>query len=200
VFVLPTRAMLAVGFIVFCSAIVEGGIADWSGVYLRDTLSTSFAFAAAGFAAYSAAMTVGRFCGDWMIERFGRVAMLRGGTSLAALALAIALAAGNPYVAVAGFMLAGFGLSVVFPLAFTAAGNLRIGSAGSALAAVATMAYGGGLVGPPFIGFAASATSLATALVALVVLCGLMVILAPAVALKHGAVEVPFPMPPEHLP
>lgn len=187
VFALPSRVMLAVGLIPFCGAIVEGGIADWSGVYLRDSLGTSFAFAAFGFAAFSLTMTIGRFLGDSVVERFGRVRTLRTGAVLAAGALAVAVGAGEPWLAVAGFMLSGIGLSVVFPLAFTAAGRIPMGAGGTALPAVATMAYGGGLAGPPFIGFAAGATSLPVALVTLVVLSVVIAALAPAVALRAAA-------------
>jgi MFS family permease len=171
VFALPTRATLGLGVLAFCGAMVEGGVADWSGVYLREALGTGPGFAAAGFAAFSLAMTAGRLTGDRVIDRFGSVVPLRVGALLAAGALAVGLLSAQPFATVVGYACAGIGLSVVFPLVFGAAGRLKLDSQRTALVAVATMGYGGGLAGPPIIGFAASTTSLGFALGILVALC-----------------------------
>ena len=174
----PSRAVLGVGLVAACGAIVEGGIADWSGVYLRETLATGAGFAASGFAAFSLAMTIGRLTGDRMIDRFGPVPLLRAGAALAGVAIGGALLVGNPYVAVVGFAAAGIGMSVVFPIAFSVAGRLHGTLPSTAIAAVATMAYGAGMAGPPFIGFAAGSTSLTLALGLLVFMCVLIGLLA----------------------
>src|SRR5690606_5836268 len=63
----------------------------------------------------------------------------------------IAVCAINVPLTLCGFALAGAGLAAVFPFVFSAAG--RHGS--TALAAVATFSYSGGLIGPPIIGFLA---------------------------------------------
>jgi fucose permease len=164
----PSRTVLTIGLVGACGSIVEGGIADWSGVYLRDALGTGAGFAAAGYAAFSLAMMAGRFTGDRLIDRFGHVALLRAGALVAGVAVATALWAGNPWVAIACFAVAGLGVSTVFPIAFGLAGRAGDTAPGHAIAAVATMAYGGGLLGPPLIGFTARATSLPLALGVLV--------------------------------
>ena len=51
-----------------CGAVVEGGIADWSGVHLRG-LGTGPGLAAAGYAGFSLAMTVGRLIADPLIQQ-----------------------------------------------------------------------------------------------------------------------------------
>jgi MFS family permease len=168
-FALPSRAVLGVGLIAVAGAVVEGGIADWSGVYLR-TLGTGAGVAAAGYAAFSLAMTVGRLTGDVLIDRFGPIKLLRAGGALAALAVGVGLAGHTPAVVIACFAVAGIGMSPVFPVAFSAAGNIAGTAPSTAIAAVATMAYGAGLAGPPGIGFLASATTLPQALVVLVLL------------------------------
>jgi fucose permease len=168
-FALPSRAVLGVGLVAVAGAVVEGGIADWSGVYLR-ALGTGAGVAAAGYAAFSLAMTVGRLTGDVLIDRFGPINLLRAGGVLAALALGVGLASHTPALAIACFAVAGLGMSPVFPVAFSAAGNIAGTPPSTAIAAVATMAYGAGLAGPPGIGFLASVTSLPAALVVLVLL------------------------------
>lgn len=191
VFALPSRAMLALGLVAFCGSVVEGSIADWSGIYLRDALNTDEGFAAAGYAVFSLAMTVGRLGGDRVIDRCGAVATLHAGAAVAAIALGIALALADPLAALIGFAVVGVGMAVVFPLAFSASGQIRVGTSGSALAAVATMGYSGGLIGPPFIGFAAHTLSLVAGLAIVVVLCAAIAVLARAVApaehARHGA-------------
>jgi len=174
----PSRAALTIGVVGACGSLVEGGIADWSGVYLRDALGVGPGFAASGYAAFSLAMVVGRFTGDRLIDRFGRVTLLQAGSAVTGLALAAALWWGNPFLAVGAFVVAGLGMSTVFPIAFGVAGRLPGTAPGQSIAAVATMAYGGGLVGPPLIGFAARATSLPFALGSLVAACVMIVTLA----------------------
>jgi fucose permease len=175
----PSRPVLAIGVVAACAAIVEGGLADWSGLYLRETLGQSAGMATTGYAAFSLAMMIGRFAGDRMIDRFGARALLRGGSLLTGAAIALALLARDVLVTVPALALAGLGISAVFPIAFSAAGNLKATLPGPAIAAVATMAYGGSMMGPPFIGFAAEATSLPMAL-------GLLVVTSATIALLAG--------------
>src|SRR3954452_10026431 len=60
----PPRALWAVGAIGFCALVCEGATADWSAVYVRESLATEASVAALGFAAFSATMTLGRLAGD----------------------------------------------------------------------------------------------------------------------------------------
>jgi MFS family permease len=179
----PARAVVRVGLMTACAAVVEGGIADWSGVYLRG-LGTGPGTAAAGYAAFSLAMAVGRVgAADRLIDAIGPVAVLRAGTSIAALALGCGLLLERPAVAVAAFAACGLGMAGVFPIAFSAAGKVPGTVPSTAIAAVATMAYGASLAGPPGIGFLATLTSLPLALALLILLC-LLIALTPPRALR----------------
>ncbi len=191
VFAVPSRAMLGLGLVAFCAAVVEGAIGDWSGLYLRDALGTGEGMAAAGYAVFSLAMTVGRLGGDRVIDRCGAAATLRAGAAASALALGVALASAHPLAALVGFAVVGFGMAVVFPLTFSASGQIRVGSSGSALAAVATMGYSGGLFGPPFIGFAAHAFSLTAGMAIVAALCALIALLAGNVGRADAARRLP---------
>jgi len=59
----PAPALLFMGALAFVGLLAEGAMADWSAVYLHDSLKASPALAAAGFAAFSLAMTAGRLPG-----------------------------------------------------------------------------------------------------------------------------------------
>jgi MFS family permease len=183
-FARPTRALLGLGVISFCVLLGEGAMADWSAVYLNDTLETGPGFAAAGYAAFSLAMAFGRLFGDKVTARIGPTTLVRFCGALAALGLGISLAIGQPLLALIGFACAGAGFSVVFPVALSAAGRTEGMTVGAALAAVSTAGYTGFLLGPPAIGFAAELFGLGAALYIVVALSGAIVLLARAVGAK----------------
>src|SRR3712207_3891260 len=106
-FARPTRALAGLGVISFCVLLGEGAMADWSAVYLNGTLGTGPAFAAAGFAAFSATMVAGRLLGDRLIARFGPVALVRAGGAVSAVGLGVSLAVAHPVAALVGFGCAG---------------------------------------------------------------------------------------------
>jgi hypothetical protein len=81
----------------------------------------------------------------------------------------------------AGLVGVGLGLSVLVPLAFSAAGRSTQMPTGTAIAAVATVGYFGFLVGPPTIGLIAEQVTLRGGFVLLLVLLGLIAVLAPAI-------------------
>lgn len=156
---LPSRDTLLLGLLTFLAFMSEGAILDWSAIYLREDLGGAATVAALGFAVFSGAMAVGRFCGDRLRQRFGGVTLVRTGAMLAFAGLALALIGGGPVVAVVGFGLTGIGLSNVVPVLFSAAGSGDEGSAASSIAAVATLGYAGVLTGPALLGFVAEAST-----------------------------------------
>jgi MFS family permease len=172
-FARPTRAVLALGLVAFCVVLGEGAMADWSAIYLNGTLRTGAGLAAAGYAAFSVVMALGRGVGDHLTARLGARTMMQLGGLVAAIGLTLALAVSWIPLALFGFGLVGAGFSVVFPLTLSAAGRTSKQAVGTAIAAVATCGYVGFLVGPPVIGFLADALSLRVALgfVALLSLC-----------------------------
>jgi fucose permease len=179
-FALPPRSLGLLGALALCTSVGEGAMADWSGLYLREVLGASAGVAALGFAAFSVAMLAGRFSGDALVRWFGAPRLVRAGGALAAAGLGIALVLNQPAVMLLGFAAVGLGLSVVYPLVFSAAGNHPTISAGRAVAGVATVGYGGFLTGPPILGWVAELTSLR-------VVMGAIVLLAAAVAALAGA-------------
>ena len=122
-FALPPRSLWLLGALALCASVGEGAIADWGGLYLRDGLGTSSGVAALGFAAFSVAMLVGRFSGDALVRRFGAPRLVRAGGMLAAFGLGVALLLNQPGIMLLGFAAVGLGLSIVYPLVFSAAGN-----------------------------------------------------------------------------
>lgn len=178
-FARPDAAMAGLGGIVFCSFLIEGAMADWSAVFLHDTLGTTAAVAAMGYAMFSLTMMGVRFAGDALVARLGPVRPLRFANALAASALALALWTGHATAALVAFALVGLGVATVAPLVFGAAARRARRGPGHGIAAMATVGYGGFLLGPPAIGWLAEATSLRVALVLLAVLAAVIALLTP---------------------
>jgi fucose permease len=181
-FARPSRPLLALGAIVFCSVVGEGAAFDWSAVYLNESLGSSEEVATLGLGTFAVMMAAGRFVGDRLTTRFGRTPVVTVSATVAAGSLAAVLLIGLPAIAIVGFGAFGAGLSNLVPLAFSAAGNVGGVGAGPGIAAVATVGYMGFFAGPAIIGFVAEIASLPVAL-------GLVVLLAasiPALARREG--------------
>jgi fucose permease len=176
----PHRALLALAVVTFCGVTAEGSMFDWSGVYLRRVFDTPEAIAASGPAWLAASMAVGRLVGDSFTTRFGPPVLARGCAALAALGMLTVILAPSPIVVFAGLVALGFGLSILVPLAFGAAGRAPGMAPGAAIAAVATVGYFGFLAAPPTIGFIAERLTLRGAFGLLLVLLILIGVLAPA--------------------
>lgn len=169
-FTLPNRAALGLGAIVFLCFATEGAVVDWSALYLTRVKLSTATLAAAGFGAFSVAMTVVRLIGDGVVARVGEVPTVFLGGTLVALGIAVAVVAPWPLVAALGFGLVGVGAANIVPVVFSAASRIPGMPPSLGIAAVVTLAYTGFLVSPPILGFVASAWGLTASLV----LVGLM--------------------------
>jgi MFS family permease len=167
-FVWPPAALVALGAVAFCIMMGEGAMADWGAIFLRRVANASEGIAATGYAAFSLTMAATRFLGDTLSARFGPVALVRGGSALAAAGLALALLTAQPIPVLIGFGAVGAGFATIVPQVFTAAGRVPSISAGPALAITTTLGYTGFLIGPPLIGFIAEAIGLRAALAIIV--------------------------------
>jgi hypothetical protein len=171
-FALPSRAVLVIGGLCFLVMTTEGGISDWSGIYLRHATGASSAVAATAFTGFSLGMAAARLGGDALNARLGAGRLLRGGMGLVAIALGAALLIGQTAPAVVGFALCGLGIANGVPLLFSAAGRLE--PPNPSLAAAFTLGYSGFIVGPPLIGLLSDSVGLPKTL-ALLVLAALAV-------------------------
>ncbi|MCA1248719.1 MFS transporter [Massilia sp. MS-15] len=147
-FSLPRGPLALLGLLGFLGSMSEGSIADWSGVFLKEHFGASDGLAPLALSSFSVMMLLSRMVGDKLKLRFGARRPVTLGALVSACGLFFAVLAPNAVVALAGFAVAGLGLSLLFPFVFSAAGA----QGPMALAAVASMAYSGSLMGPPVIG------------------------------------------------
>ncbi|MCW2642377.1 MAG: major facilitator superfamily 1 [Dactylosporangium sp.] len=157
-----------IGAVTCAAFVIEGSVADWSGLYLRDELGAREAVAALAYPCFEAAMIVGRVFGDRVRRRITARTMLTGAGVAAAAAFVVVVVAPHWWVALLGFFLVGLAICTVVPLTFSIAGALD--STGAAIAKAGAMGYGGMLVGPVAIGYLANVTSLRVGLLVSVAL------------------------------
>jgi MFS family permease len=165
-------ALLTIAGIAFASFLCEGAAADWSAVYLRDSLASSAAVAGLAYTAFILAMVAVRLLGNRLLARYGAAVLLPVLAAAATVGFGAALAIATPAAALVGFLLLGLGVGSVVPTMFSAAGKLPGVHPGVGVATVSGIAWVGFLSGPPLIGQLAQATSLTAALVVVPVLTG----------------------------
>jgi len=152
-FALPHQSLWLVGFLMFCAALTEGAVADWAAIFLQERLNLTEAMAVSGFVTFSLAMFTGRMLADNLVEQFGAIRVCWFAGLLATLGLCVVLFVSSLGVVLVGFLLLGFGLAPVFPLGCARAANDPFVTPGQGLAGVATLGYGGIMLGPAIIGF-----------------------------------------------
>lgn len=180
----PTLLVLALCLIGFASFMTEGIAAEWSAVYLHETLGASAGLAGLGVVAFSAGMAASRFVGDRLATRFGPRDLVRIGAAVSAIVLAIALVLGGPAVTIVALAVVGMGVGPTVPMAFGAAGRLARGPGRTALGIVVTAGYVGSIVGPLAVGFVAELSSLTASFAIPVTACVAIAIAADALRVR----------------
>jgi len=187
-FAWPRGSVLILAVLAMFCFLVEGAMVDWTAIYLQTVAGASLEAAVTGFAAFSLAMTVCRFMGDFAVRHLGRVRTLQLGGLLSAFGLALALLLPQPLPAALGFALVGIGLANTVPVLFSTAGQMKDFPPSMGVAMVATLGYGGLLLGPPLIGFGGEMFGLCAMLGVLIGLAFVIIILSQR-ALRVAAVQ-----------
>ena len=177
-FLLPRGMLLLIAFIAFFGRIIEGGISDWSTVYMNDIVHLSSVFAPIGLVIYAIFLSVGRFFGDSIRKRFRDEQTLLYSCILTALGLTIMISTSYAAVTIIGLFISGLGLSNVVPVIYSLAGKTTPESPGIGLATVNTISGTGFFFGPAIIGFIADHYSLRISFTYVLVLCIIMGFLA----------------------
>lgn len=159
---------LLLGIVVLAAAITEGAANDWMALAVVDGFGVPNAVGAVFFGVFVAAMTVARFAGGALLDRFGRVVVLRVSAGLAVVGLALFALPASLAVSALGAVLWGFGAAVGFPVGISAAADDPVHAA-TRVPVVATIGYSAFLVAPPVLGFLAELVGYRQALLAIVI-------------------------------
>jgi MFS family permease len=143
---------LLLGVFVFCMAFTEGTGVDWLGVATIDGYDAAPALGSLTFAIFLATMTLVRWFGPSVLDRYGRVVVIRAAGLGAVAGLVLVVFGGSLPVAMAGAALWGLGVALGFPVGMSAAADDSTHAAGR-VSVVSSIGYLAFLTGPPLIGF-----------------------------------------------
>jgi MFS family permease len=167
---LPSLTILGISFICMVSFMAEGCVADWSAIYFKEVLHSPKALVSLGYAGFSVAMTIGRLNGDSLIAKMGSKTIVIAGCLLAATGFLIVVLAPVVAVAIAGYIMIGFGCCCIVPVLFSASANIPGVSTVEGFAMVTTGGLVGFLTGPSVIGFISEKANLSKALSLLILM------------------------------
>ncbi|HSU47650.1 MAG TPA: MFS transporter [Arthrobacter sp.] len=172
------RRTLLLGVLVLGLALAEGAAGDWVALALADGHGQSDAAGAAGYGLFVTFMTIGRFAGTLLLDRFGRVPVMRWCAAMAVVGLGIFVFAPTPWLAYVGLAVWGLGASLGFPVGMSAAAD-DPAKAAARVSVVSTIGYCAFLCGPPLLGLLAEHVGILHSLLAVMVMLAVSFVLSP---------------------
>src|SRR5699024_5065567 len=151
---------LLIGVLILSAGLTEGAANDWIAVTVKSEMSAGYTaqgaetLGAVSLGVFLTAMTAMRLFGNGLLDRYGRVFVLRFSAGCAAIGLALFTLSPWLWVAVLGIALWGFGAALGFPVGMSAASDDPLRAA-RRVSVVASVGYTSMLAGPPLIGFIA---------------------------------------------
>lgn len=152
---IPKGIVTLFGVLAVISFLGEGGMMDWSGVFLTEAKGVDLSLAGVGYAVFSAAMLIGRLIGDKVVQKLGEQRVVIFGGIVASIGYIISIVFDNFFMMQFGFILLGFGAANIVPVVFTLLGRQKEMPINSAVTAVTSMGYLGVMFGPALLGFVA---------------------------------------------
>ncbi|RFA23468.1 MFS transporter [Subtercola boreus] len=177
--------LLLIGLIMLGMAFAEGSANDWLAIATVDGHHQSNTTGALVFGVFVAAMTLGRVAGGPLLDRFGRVPILRWSALFGAIGLLGFILAPSFWMAVVGAVLWGLGASLGFPVGMSAAADDPV-KATARVSAVAMIGYLAFLAGPPLLGFLGQQFGILNALYVILALLILAALASPAARERSG--------------
>ncbi|HLP22722.1 MAG TPA: MFS transporter [Microbacteriaceae bacterium] len=144
----------------------EGAANDWIALGMVDGHGFSNALGALGFGLFVGGMTLIRLIGGPLTDRWGRVVVYRGSVVCIATGIVVFVFGHSVPLALLGSALWGLGVGLAFPTLMSAAGS--VGNRAARVAAVSSVGYASGLVGPPALGWIGAHVGVLNAQLALV--------------------------------
>lgn len=148
------------GLALLCITLGEGAGLDWLALSMVDEYLTDPVRASIAFAVMMAAMTVVRFTGGFIIDRFGRVPVLRSFAVAGIIGLLLIILSHVYWLALVGAALWGVGVALGFPVLLSAAADGDTAGSSRRVSVVASFGYIAFLSGPPILGFIGEAWGL----------------------------------------
>ncbi|PFG42791.1 fucose permease [Isoptericola jiangsuensis] len=163
---------LLIGLVLLAASLSEGSAGTWMALAVVDGFAARESVGAVAYGTFVGAMTVVRFLGTGLIDRFGRVTVLRvSGVSALVGLLAFGLAPSLP-LAWVGIVAWGCGAALANPIAISAASDEPVHAA-ARVAVASSFSTVAMLAAPPLLGLLADGVGVRTALLTI---CGAAVL------------------------
>lgn len=170
---------LLVGFVTLAAAFTEGTANDWLSVAFVEGHGVEPWAGVLALAVFLASMTAGRLAGTRLLDRHGRVPVLRVTFVLAVLGAGLVVWGGT-VLAYLGAALWGLGASLGFPVGMSAAAD-DPSRAAARVSVVSTIGYLAFLGGPPVLGLLGDHVGVLRSLLAVAAMVALALLALPAV-------------------
>lgn len=178
---------LVVGLFVLTFAFTEGAANDWVAVALIRDFDAPPAVGTLGFATFLSAMTLSRWVGPRLLDRYGRVPVIRVTAVLSLAGVSLFVFTDAIPLALVGTAMWGLGAALGFPVGMSA-GSDEPRYAAARVSVIASIGYASFLGGPPLIGFLGEHVTVQKGLLCVAVLMTVALLIA-------GAVRPPRPDP-----
>lgn len=176
-----------IGLLTVLAVTVEDVPQRWSSIYLTD-IGVSSGNVGFGVVVFTISLTLGRFIGDFFVNRFGERLVAQVSMTITALALSAALISDSAIAFLASCIVVGFGVATLFPAAMHAATYVPGISPGSAITVVSWISRAGFVFAPLIVGLVSDTIGvqwgISLAVVAAVIIIPLAQLLRPRQA--HG--------------
>ena len=175
---------LMIGVLTLVAAFTEGTANDWVSVAFVEGYHLPTWAGVLGFATFLSFMTIGRILGTQLLDRYGRVPVLRVMLVFAGLGSLLVVFGTTP-LAFLGAAIWGVGVSLGFPVGMSAAAD-DPARAAARISVVATIGYTAFIAGPPLLGFLGDHYGILRALLAVGAMLVVALLVLPAVREPEG--------------
>jgi fucose permease len=175
---------LMIGVLTLVAAFTEGTANDWVSVAFVEGYHLPTWAGVLGFATFLSFMTIGRILGTQLLDRYGRVPVLRVMLVVAGFGSLLVVFGTTP-LAFLGAAIWGVGVSLGFPVGMSAAAD-DPARAAARISVVATIGYTAFIAGPPLLGFLGDHFGILRALLAVGAMLLVALLVVPAVREPEG--------------
>jgi MFS family permease len=156
------RRLLLIGLVLLGVEFGEGSANNWLSLAVKQDHGQSAAIAALFMTLFAVSEAATRTVAGPLVDRFGRVRMLRYTTALGVVGVALFVLAHVIWLVGIGVVLWAIGVSMGFPLGMSAAAEGE--DPATQVSVAASIGYQASLIGPPVIGFLAESAGLLSSL------------------------------------
>lgn len=169
------RVAWLLGAMAVCFGLMEGTAYDWSSIHVTEVARVDPGTGSAGLVVVTVFMVAMRLVGDSAVARFGHRLVIRGAALVSAVGYTVTAFTSSLPVVLVGWALVGFGVAMIAPQVYAAAGHL---GGGRMLAVVVTFGYAAFLSGPGMLGWLVHAVGVQHAMLLPLVLAFALVVIA----------------------